>query len=240
VRFIVDDEHRVTPIDYGDVCLNYDISYFEDNELDVPQSLRDLTDPAYEGLLVAQNPATSSPGLAFLMATINEFGEPGDDNEYSYLDYWQDLVDNDVLITDGWSDAYFTYFTEGSEDGTYPLVVSYASSPPFTYNEELDDVTTASIVADGTCFRQIEFAGILDGADNVEGAQLFIDFMLSKAFQEDMPLRMFVFPVNANAELPELFANYAQTPENPVTLDVARIEDNRETWINAWTETVLR
>jgi thiamine transport system substrate-binding protein len=239
-RFIVDDEHRVTPIDYGDVCLNYDISYFEDNELAVPESLADLTDPAYEGLLVAQNPATSSPGLAFLMATIAEFGEPGDENDYSYLDYWQDLVENDVLITDGWSDAYFTHFTEGSEDGIYPLVVSYASSPPFTYNDDIDDVTTASIVADGTCFRQIEFAGILDGAENVEAAQTFIDFMLSESFQEDMPLRMFVFPVNDSAELPELFADYAQTPENPVTLDVARIEDNREAWINAWTETVLR
>ncbi len=239
-RFVIDDEHRVTPIDYGDVCLNYDISYFEDNELAVPESLRDLTDPAYEGLLVVQNPATSSPGLAFLMATIAEFGEPGDENDYSYLDYWQELVNNDVLITDGWSDAYFTYFTEGSEDGTYPLVVSYASSPPFTYNEEIDDVTTASIVADGTCFRQIEFAGILDGAENVEAAQMFIDFMLSESFQEDMPLRMFVFPVNETADLPELFADYAQVPQNPATVAVERIENNREEWINAWTETVLR
>lgn len=239
-RFILDDEYRVTPIDYGDVCLNYDIGYFEENDLETPQSLEDLTDPAYEGLLVAENPATSSPGLAFLLATINEFGTPSDDNEYSYLDYWSDLVANGVLITDGWSEAYYTHFTAGSEDGTYPLVVSYASSPPFTYDEESGTATTASIVADGTCFRQIEFAGILDGTEREEEAQAFIDFMLSVPFQEDVPSQMYVFPVNENAELTELFAEYAQLPDEPATVAYDSIEENREDWINAWTETVLR
>lgn len=236
-RFILDPEMRVTPIDYGDVCLNYDIAYFRDNNLAVPDSLSDLVDPEYRGLLVVQNPATSSPGLAFLLATIAEFGTEGD---YTYLDFWAELVANDVLITDGWSDAYFGFFTMGSEDGTYPLVVSYASSPPFTVDEETGLPTTASIVADGMCFRQIEFAGILAGTENEEAAQQLIDYMLSEPFQEDVPLQMFVFPVNEEAELPELFAEFAQTPENPVTVDYAEIEANREQWIEAWTETVLR
>jgi thiamine transport system substrate-binding protein len=235
--YILDEEHSVTPVDYGDVCLNYDIGYFEENGLAVPESLSALTEEAYEGLLVVQNPATSSPGLAFLLATIAEFGTEGD---YTYLDYWTDLVENDVLITDGWSDAYYTYFTAGSEDGTYPLVVSYASSPPVTYDEDLDAATTASVVADGMCFRQIEFAGILRGTENEEAAQQFIDFLLSTDFQEDLPLQMYVFPVNEEAELPELFADYAQIPENPVTVDATEIEENREAWIEAWTETVLR
>lgn len=235
--YILDEEHNVTPVDYGDVCLNYDVGYFEENDLAVPESLSDLTEEAYEGLLVVQNPATSSPGLAFLLATIAEFGTEGD---YTYLDYWTDLVANDVLITDGWSDAYYTYFTAGSEDGTYPLVVSYASSPPVTYDEDLDAATTASVVADGMCFRQIEFAGILQGTENEEAAQQFIDFLLSTDFQEDLPLQMYVFPVNEEAELPELFADYAQIPENPVTVDAIEIEENREAWIEAWTETVLR
>ncbi|WP_228845246.1 thiamine ABC transporter substrate-binding protein [Phototrophicus methaneseepsis] len=235
--FIFDDAYSVTPIDYGDVCLNYDIGYFEENELALPDSLEALTDEAYQGLLVVENPATSSPGLAFLLATINQFGTEGD---YTYLDYWTDLVENDVLITDGWSDAYYTYFTAASEDGTYPLVVSYASSPPVTYDEDLEAATTASIVADGTCFRQIEYAGILNGTEKEEVAQQFIDFLLSVDFQEDLTLQMYVFPVNEEAELPELFADYAQIPENPVLLDVVDIEENREAWIEAWTETVLR
>ncbi len=235
--FLVDEEYRVTPVDYGDVCLNYDIAYFEENDLPLPQSLSDLVKPLYRGLLVVQNPATSSPGLAFLLATIAQFGVEGD---YTYLDFWSDLVANDVLIVDGWETAYFGYFTAASEDGTYPLVVSYASSPPFTIDAETGLPTTGSIVADGTCFRQIEFIGILAGTDNLEAAQQFVDFMLSVPVQEDIPLQMFVFPVNSEAELPEAFAEFAAIPEVPARLDATEIEANREEWIQAWSEVALR
>ena len=236
--FIVDPDHNVTPVDYGDVCLNYDIAYFEDNGLALPESLADLTKPEYSGLLVVENPATSSPGLAFLMATVAAFGAEGD---YTYLDYWTDLVANDVAITEGWTDAYYGEFTRYG--GSRPLVVSYASSPPAEVlfaDPPTDVAPTGSIVADGTCFRQIEFAGILQGTDNLEAAQQFMDFLLSVDLQEDMPTQMFVFPVNGNAELPEVFIDYAQIPENPVVLDPADIDAGREEWIEAWTETVLR
>lgn len=238
-QFILDDENRVTPIDYGDVCINYDIMYFEENDLPVPENLTDLTQPEYEGLLVVENPATSSPGLAFLMVTIAEFGEPSEDNDYDYLEFWADLIDNDTRIVEDWSTAYFGNFTQGSEDGIYPMVVSYASSPPFTYSEELETATTASLVSDGTCFRQIEFAGILDGTEHEAEAQQVIDWMLSVEFQEDIPEQMFVFPVNNEAELPELFAEYAQIPENPADIAYADIEENRDAWVQDWLETVL-
>jgi thiamine transport system substrate-binding protein len=235
--FILDEEYRALPVDYGDVCLNYDVAYFEENELAVPDSLLDLTDPDYEGLLVVENPATSSPGLAFLFTTIAQFDTEGD---YTYLDFWADLVANDVLIADGWETAYFANFTAGSEDGDRPLVVSYASSPPFTVDEETGIATTGSVVADGTCFRQIEFVGILAGTENLDAARQFVDFMLGVGFQEDVPFQMYVFPVNQQAVLPELFAEHAAVPENPVALDSAEIDANRETWIQQWTETVLR
>lgn len=240
--FLADDTNRVTPIDYGDVCLNYDVAYFEENDLAVPDSLEDLIDPAYRGLLVVENPATSSPGLAFLLATIDIFS--GENGDMTWQDYWAALVENDVLVVDDWTTAYFGEFS-GSADsmGTHPLVVSYASSPPVEvlYMEEAPEIApTASIVADGTCFRQIEYAGILQGTDNEAAAQQFIDFLLSREFQEDMPLNMFVFPVNPEAELPELFAEYAAIPENAVTMDIETIDVNREAWIEEWTEIVLR
>ena len=234
-EFLVDNAY-VTPVDFGDVCLNYDVTYFEENELDLPSTLSDLVDPAYQGLLVVQNPATSSPGLAFLLATIAEFGETGD---YTYLDYWKELVANDVLITDGWVDAYFGQFTAASETGRYPLVVSYASSPPFTVDEETETASTASIVDDGMCFRQVEYVGILAGTDNEEGAQLFVDFMVSLDVQNDLPFQMFVFPVHPDAELPELFADHAAIPENPVSMDASLTDENREEWIMEWVEAVL-
>lgn len=246
-EFELDAEHHVTPVDYGDVCLNYDVSYFEENALPLPETLSDLTQPEYAGLLVVENPASSSPGLAFLLATVAEFGTPEndtDDDGYTYLDYWTELRANDVLAVDDWTTAYYSEFSgsTGSE-GTRPIALSYASSPPvevFFMETPPDTAPTGAIVADGMCFRQIEFVGILEGTDNPSAAQQFVDFMLNVEFQEDMPLQMFVFPVNENAELPEVFTEYAQVAENPAALDPAEIDAHREEWIQAWTETVLR
>lgn len=240
-EFILDELYRVTPIDFGDVCLNYDVGYFEENELELPKTLEDLLQPAYDNLLVVQNPATSSPGLAFMLATVAEFGMEGD---YTYLNYWADLRDNGVLVVDGWTEAYYGEFSApGRETGTRPLVVSYASSPPaevFFSDPMPDEAITGAIVADNMCFRQIEFVGILDGTENIEVAQQFVDFMLSETFQQDMPLNMFVFPVVEDTELPEVFVEFAVIPENSLSLDYSLIDENREEWIQAWIEVMLR
>jgi thiamine transport system substrate-binding protein len=232
-ELVLDDEHRVTPIDVGDVCLNHDVAWFEDNDVDLPTDLEDLTDPAYEGLLTVMNPATSSPGLAFLLATVERFGEDG------YLDFWADLRENDVLVTEGWSEAYYAEFT--THGGDRPLIVSYASSPPaevFFAEEEIDEAPTGVIEA--SCFRQIEFAGILRGTEHEAAAQRLIDFLLDIPFQEDLPLTMFVFPANEDAELPEVFVEHAVVPSDPLQLDPQEIGEGRERWIEDWTATVLR
>ena len=236
-EFILDPLRRALPIDYGDVCINYDKAWFADKGLPVPQTLEDLTKDAYAGLLAVQNPATSSPGLAFLLATIAHFGEEG------YLDFWQGLVDNQVVVTSDWETAYFTHFSASSGHGPQPMVVSYASSPPaelINAAEPLDEAPTASIIGPQTCFRQIEFAGILRGTPNRALAEQFIDFMLSVAFQEDVPLQMFVFPVHPLAQLPEAFVEAAQIPDQPASLDPSLIAEKREAWIEAWTELVLK
>ena len=232
--FLLDEENRVTPVDYGDVCINYDIAYFETNDLPLPQSLADLTAPTYQNLLVVQNPATSSPGLAFLLATIEVFGEE------EALAYWQALLANGALVVDGWETTYFGYFSAVAEGGTYPLVVSYASSPPFTVDEATGIASTASLVFDAMCFRQIEFVGILRGTSKQREARAWVDFMLGDAFQADVPLQMYVFPVREDVQLPEIFEEFAQVPASPVLMDSATLEANRERWIQAWLENVLR
>jgi thiamine transport system substrate-binding protein len=214
-RYQLDPEHRLTPIDVGDVCLNYDVAWFEDAGIPVPEDLSDLLDEQYEGLLAVQNPATSSPGLAFLLATIDHFGEAG------YLDAWETLRDNDVLVTDGWTEAYYGEFTAAS-DGDRPIVVSYASSPPaevFFADPTPDEAPTGVIEA--SCIRQIEFVGILGSTEHPDEAQQLVDFMLSTTFQEDIPLTMFVFPVVDDAELPEVFVDHAVLPDDPLDLDPA-------------------
>ena len=236
-EFQLDPNNGALPIDYGDVCINYDKAYFEDNGLAIPTSLEELTQPEYAGLLAVENPATSSPGLAFLMATVAEFGEDG------YLNYWQQLVDNGLVVVNDWETAYYTNFSGSSGQGPQPMVVSYGSSPAaeVVYAESPIEVApTASIVGTNTCFRQIEFAGILAGTANRDLAEKFIDFMLSPAVQEDIPLQMFVFPVSNEAQLPAAFEDNVDIPEHPATLAPDLIDANRETWINAWTETVLQ
>jgi thiamine transport system substrate-binding protein len=235
----LDATFHMLPVDYGDVCLNYDKFWFEEKDLAPPNDLVALTQPEYRALAVVENPASSSPGLAFLLATVEQFGTTGD---YTYLDYWADLRENEVLVTDGWEDAYWGNFTYAS-DGDRPIVVSYASSPPvevFFSEEPFDEAPTGVITTDGSCFRQIEFSGILKGTENRDLAEQWTDFVLGKMFQEDIPLKMFVFPANDTAELPDVFARFAEIPDNPAVVDPEAIEANREEWIKAWAEAVLR
>jgi thiamine transport system substrate-binding protein len=235
----LDPTFRMSPVDYGDVCLNYDKVWFREKGLTPPADLLDLVKPGYKGLTVVENPATSSPGLAFLLATIGRFGEEG---SYTYLGYWTDLKANDVLVSDSWNDAYYGSFTYAS-DGDRPIVVSYASSPPvevYFATQAFEDAPTGVVTANGSCFRQVEFVGILKGAKNRALAEQWIDFMLGTVFQEDIPLKMFVFPANSKATLPDVFVRFAQIPAHPVTVDPAAIEANREKWIEAWTRTMRR
>jgi thiamine transport system substrate-binding protein len=231
-KFILDESYRALPVDYGDVCINYDKKYFAENNLALPESFEDLTKPEYKNLLVVQSPATSSTGLAFMLATIAYFGD-------DFLDYWQRLKENEVVVVDGWETAYYTNFSASSGQGPQPMVVSYASSPPVEVlyaSEPITESPTAALVANGMCFRQIEFVGILKNGSNRNVAEKFVDFMLSKTFQEDMPLNMFVYPVNQNAQLPELFIQHAQVVEAPSTLPYDEIAANRDAWIESWVE----
>jgi len=234
--FKLDSSNRALPVDYGDVCINYDKTYFAEKNLPVPQSLEDLTKPEYENLLVVENPATSSTGLAFMLATVAHYGD-------SFKDYWLALKENGVVVVDGWETAYYTNFSASSGKGPQPMVVSYGTSPAAEVifaERPLDEAPTASILGSDTCFRQIEFVGILKGTQNRALAEKFVDFMLSREFQEDMPLQMFVYPVNPDAVLPETFTKYAQTPEQPASLNPDVIAAKRDEWIQAWTDVVLK
>ncbi|MCE7079984.1 thiamine ABC transporter substrate binding subunit [Streptomyces sp. ST2-7A] len=225
----------VTPIDTGDICVNWDRAWFAEEDLEPPVTLEDLADPALADLLVVQNPATSSPGLGFLLGTVAAFGEDG------WQDYWQSLVDNGVEVVNGWEQAYYDHFS-GSGGGDRPLVVSYATSPPaeVVFGSDPDPEEAPTGVSTGTCFRQVEFAGLLAGAENPDGGRALIDFMLSVPFQEDLPLTMFVNPARADVELPEVFTEYGVVVEDPYTLDPEVIAENRGSLVDDWTALVLR
>ena len=230
--FKIDPSNRALPVDYGDVCINYDKAYFNGHNLSVPGTLEDLTKPEYKNLLVVENPATSSTGLAFLLATVAHYGD-------SFTDYWKALKANDIVVVDGWETAYYTNFSASSGKGPQPMVVSYASSPSAEISPSGDSLI-GSVLGPDTCFRQIEFVGILKGTHNRGLAGKFVDFMLGKQFQEDMPGQMFVYPVNPAAALPDTFTKFALLPSQPASLAPDVITSNRDAWIQAWTDVVLK
>jgi thiamine transport system substrate-binding protein len=223
----VPDTDLVTPIDYGDVCINYDKSWFAEAGMAVPTELDQLRDPALAGVLTVEHPATSSPGLAFLLATIDEYGEDG------WLEFWSDLKAGGVGVVPDWDTAYYSDFTPYGGDS--PMVVSYASSPPAEVvfaSEPIDEAPTG--VVEAGCYRQVEYAGVLAGSDYPQAAGELIDFMLSVEFQETVPLTWFVFPVNGGAQLPPEFVEHTTIPADPARLDPATIAENRDRWIDEW------
>lgn len=225
-----DDDQVLSPVDNASVCVNIDDGWFASHDVAPPTSLDDLARPTYADLFVAPGAATSSPGMAFLLATIAQYGE-------DWPDYWRRLMDNGALLTDGWSDAYQVDFTQGGGQGDRPIVVSYDSSPAFTIGD--DGTSTTSALLD-TCFRQVEYAGVLAGAENPDGAEAVVDFLLSPQVQAALPDSMYVFPVDAGVELPAEWAEYAEQPTDPLQVDPADIAEHRDEWLREWSDVTSR
>jgi len=234
-QFQLDPEHRVTPIDSGAVCVNDDLAWFDHHgHPPAPTSLADLANPAYRKLLVVENPATSSPGLAFVLTTIAALG-------HGWQSYWSSLRANGVRVDDTWDAAYNTDFSAGGHSGDRPLVVSYATDPAadVVFSGGKKKTPTVGVVA-GTCFAQVEFAGVLHGAKNPAGARALINFMLTRQYQEGIPLENYVYPVVRGTKLPSVFAQFATKPPHPFSIDVNTIGASRKTWLNQWTQIVLQ
>jgi thiamine transport system substrate-binding protein len=232
----LDAQHRVTPIDHAAVCVNDDLAWFgHDGHPPPPGSLADLAKPAYKKLLVVEDPASSSPGLAFLLATIAASGENG------WQDYWHALRDNGVRVVNGWEEAYYTDFTAGGSSGDRPLVVSYATDPAADVVFSGGKKTTPTVgVVPGTCFAQTEFAAVLTHAKNPAGARALIDFMLTRRFQQDVPLQMYVYPVVDGTPLPAVFRKFAIPPPHPYSMTPTEIGAHRKAWLDEWTQIVLQ
>ncbi|WP_244931183.1 thiamine ABC transporter substrate-binding protein [Nocardioides sp. W7] len=220
----------LAPVDAAHVCVNIDDTWFAEEGVPAPATLADLAKPAYRDLFVIPGATTSSPGMAFLLATIAEYGD-------DWPDYWTDLMANGAKLTDGWSDAYQVDFTQGGGEGDRPIVVSYDSSPAFTVDGA--GGTTTSALLD-TCFRQVEYAGVLAGAENPEGAEQVVDWLLSDEVQAALPDSMYVFPVSSAVELPADWASFATQPETPYDVDPAEISENRDDWLREWSDVTSR
>jgi len=216
---IIDGE--LVPIDYADVCFNYDKQWFANKGITPPASWRQLTEPQYKGLTVLENPTTSSTGLAFLFSTIAALGEEG------WPSWWAQLEANEVKVAAGWEDAYYIDFSGSSGHGQYPIVLSYSSSPA---DEIDDDGLSRTVSLNSECFRQIEYAGVLKNAKNPEGARAFIKFMQGKDFQSALPEANYVYPIVKGIKLPDAWARFAKPADSFVDVSKLDFDANRKAW----------
>jgi thiamine transport system substrate-binding protein len=223
-KYAVDGSDQLTAVDVGDVCLNVDPAALQAKGVAEPTKYEDLADPKYKDLLVVEDPATSSPGLIFLLGTVAHFGPNG------WVDYWKALKANGVKVTSGWEEAYTQDFSGSSGKGPRPLVVSYASSPAAEAGH------TKALLS--TCFRQVEYAGVLARAAHPDDAKKVVDFLLSTAFQSNVAEQMYVYPSRDDVALPASWQGLVQQPSNPGSLPSADIDANREQWINQWRSVV--
>jgi thiamine transport system substrate-binding protein len=250
----------LTPITSGDVCLNIDSAWFAERNLPEPTGFMSLIDPAFRGQSVVLNPLSSSPGMAFMLATIAYFGStpnelgtamdadnvivledattsgtplaPDSSGILSPADYWVALFANDVLVADSWSVGYFTDFSGASEGGTRPIVVSYSSSPASTLNADGTASTTRALL--NTCFRQIDYAGVLRGAANPSGAQALLEFLVGEQFQQDLPTQMWVYPIDTSVALPADWATFAPQADSPLSIPAEVVDAYRQHWLEQW------
>ena len=221
-------------VDYAYVTINYDKKWFEQKKLPLPQTLQDLTKPEYKNLLVTPSPATSSPGLSFLLANIGGMGEEG------AFKWWAQMRQNGVKVAKGWSEAYYTDFTQNG--GAYPLVVSYATSPAAEVHYSKGKYSTpptGNLFLKGSTFRQVEGAAVLKGAKQPELAAKLVSWLQSGEVQQALPAEMWVYPAAKNTPLPKVF-EFAQTPKHSDSPNRTDINTKQKQWVSRWSKTVLR
>lgn len=224
----------VVAVDYGFVNLNYDRAWFAKSGLALPKSLADLALPAYRNLVAVQNPATSSPGFAFMLATIAGLGEE------AAFDWWARMRSNGLKVTKGWTEAYYTEFTRNG--GTRPIVVSYASSPAaevFYSKEKINEPPTASLFLKGGVFRQVEGVALVKGGQQREAAGRFIEFMRSPAVQEGLQTVMWMNAAEPRTARPEVMRHAVEPAafDNPSAETIAA---KGVDWVSRWTSVVLK
>ncbi|WP_291934642.1 thiamine ABC transporter substrate-binding protein [Limnohabitans sp.] len=226
----------LVPINYGYVNLNIDKAWFAQKGLALPKSLQELSSPAYRGLLVVPNSATSSPGQAFMLATVAGMGEQ------AAFDWWARMRANGVKVVKGWSEAYYTEFSRNG--GSRPIVVSYATSPAaevFYSKEKISASPTANVFLPGAVFRQVEGAALLKGASPAAQAAgvKFIEFLRSAPVQQALQTRLWMYPAEPGTPHHAVL-QHAQEPKHFEAVPLRVLTDQAGSWQRRWTQVVLK
>ncbi len=224
-EYRIDKNWRVTPFDGpNSLAIIYDSEVIKNP----PRSFEDLLKPEYKGKLILEDPRSSSPGMGFLLWTIAVYGED------HYLDYWEKLEPTIFHIYPDWTSAFDTAFVQNKEA---PMVLSYDVDPAYFYYE--DEVTRyKAVIPEEGGWLQLEFVGIVNDSKHQELAQQYMEFMLSREFQENLPLYQWAFPIDTSIQLPECY-DYAVNADKYITLPLEDIANKSQIWLEQWIEMII-
>ncbi|WP_458207232.1 thiamine ABC transporter substrate-binding protein [Haladaptatus sp. NG-SE-30] len=213
-----DPKQRAIPYDTGYISLVYNA-----HEVDDPGTFDALTKPKFKRTLITENAQQAATGRAFLLWTINQMGPD------KYLDYWQQLKQNDVRILGSWDAAYTAY-----SNGERPIVVSYSTDQVYAHRSGADMKKHQIGFLNGQGYANPEGMAKFAETDQSKLADAFLDFMLSKPVQSKIPTLNVQFPATDWASPGKEFDKYAKAPEKPVTYSYDDLEGNVEEWVDQW------
>jgi len=217
---LIDPTNSLIPYEHSYVTLVYDSQVLAVE--DVPLTFEQLLDPKYKKMLILEDPRTSSVGLAFLLWTIHQYGDPG------YLDYWRKLLPNVLTITQGWSAAYDLFLAREA-----PIVVSFSTDTAYSVIEE-GSARYKVMLLNSQGYRSIYLMGIVKGTKQQGLCKELLDFVLSPEVQERISTTEWMFPANRKTLLPVLFYQNAVFPPDPVMVPSERIGENLDRWLLEW------
>jgi len=221
--------------------VNCDENYVDGENVTVPTSLWNLTEPQWNGKIAFPSPVTSSPGRSFMISTIDYF-ENDEDNTTDAFDWWSQIKQNGAIITSGWTESYETHYTGGYGEwtdgyiGDAAMTISYCHSPGVEAYYSSNWTHSTSLMLPLTSFHQVEYAGIINGAANVDAANQFIEYLLSPEINTLMPEANLMYSVLDNTDLPETsgYQYHSDIPTQPSSISSERISQEMESWLSQW------
>lgn len=240
------DGPKAVPFDQGHVCLNYDESVVDGENLTEPQTLWNLTESQWTDKTVFPSPLTSSPGRAFMVATIDYFENDLDPNTTAF-DWWKAMADNGATFTSGWTEAYEIHYSGGygawvdGHLGDAAMTVSYCHSPGVEAYYGGNWTSSTSLVLPRATFHQVEYGGLVNGGGNQEAANAFLTFLLSEDINRNMPENNLMQSVLNNATWPEEegYRYHTDLPTLNANITTERIGQEMDDWLMAWTNATV-
>ena len=209
------------PFDYGYFSFIYDQTKLKNP----PKSLKELIEGPEAISIIYQDPRTSTPGQGLMLWMKSVYGKEAPKA-------WEKMAKKTITVTKGWSEAY-SMFLQGESD----MVLSYTSSPAY-HDAEQNKTNYKSAPFEEGHYLQIEVAAKIKKSSNEKLADAFMQFILTSAFQNEIPTGNWMYPV-IKTPLPASFERLS-VPTKSLQFTSENISENRRAWIREWQSALVK